>query len=284
MTLAGSMVNTINWADVQDAGHIPALTHEEAGTLARTELERFLAVVESLEGDDWQRQTECTEWDVRDMVAHEAGSYAGGASWREFFHQASAKPTEDQMKVDAMNARQVADRADASTDELITELREVAPKAIRRRQRLPWLLRKIPVPFGPPLGTAKIEYLTDLIYPRDTWMHRVDICRATGKRFVQTAEHDGRMAALVVRELDDHLRDTLNGKSIIFELKGAAGGRYRIGDASEPAATITMDVIDFARLTSERITADQAQHEGLVEIAGDANVAARVLANTMVPY
>lgn len=284
MTLTGSIANTTYRTDVQHAAHIPALTHEEAGTLARTELERMLAVVESLEGDDWQQQTECTEWTVRDMVAHQAGCYASGASWREFFHQASAKPTEDQLPVDALNARQVSDRAGASPNEVIAELREVGPKAIRRRQRLPWLLRKIPIPFGPPLGTAKIEYLTDVIYSRDTWMHRVDICRATGKPFVQTAEHDGRMVALVVRELAEHLRDTLNGKSVIFELRGPAGGRYGIGDASEPTAIIAMGVIDFARLTSERITADEAQHEGVVEIAGDANVAAHVLTNTVVPY
>lgn len=284
MTLAGSIANTTYEADVQDAARIPALTHEEAGTLARTELERMVAVVETLEGDDWQQPTECTEWTVRDMVAHQAGSYAGGASWPEFFHQASARPSEDQMQVDAMNARQVADRAGASTEELIAELREVGPKAVRRRSRLPWLLRKIPVPFGPPLGTAKIEYLTDVIYPRDTWMHRADICRATGKSFVQTAEHDGRMVALVVRELADHLRGTLNGASVVFELRGAAGGRYRIGDASEPAATITMDVLNFSRLASERITTDEVQNAGLAEIAGDAHVASHVLANTVVPY
>ena len=96
----------------------------------------------------------------------------------------TAKAAPGQMMVDGMNERQLADRAGRTPDQLISELRAVGPKGIRTRQRLPWPLRKLPIPWGPPLGTTPVDYLTDLIYTRDTWMHRADICRAAGMRMV----------------------------------------------------------------------------------------------------
>ena len=56
-------------------------------------------------------------------------------------------------------------------------------------------------------------------------MHRADISRATGRAFLQTAEHDGRVIALVVRDLARTLKDTLRGRTVVFDLSGAAGGR-----------------------------------------------------------
>jgi len=270
--------------DILDAEEISALAHDEAGIIAREELNRFLAVVESLSGDDWRQPTDCTDWTVRDILAHQAGSYAGSASWREFKRHMSIKPKPDQMQVDAINACQLADRAGHSPADLISELRRVGPKAINVRQRLPWLLRKLPIPFGPPLGTAAVEYLTDLIFTRDTWMHRVDICRATGRPFTQTAEHDGRIVALVLRELVKKLQPHLRGQSVIFDLTGPAGGRFRIGSLAEPSAILKMDVLEFNRLASERISAEEARTQKLVTISGDHSFATQLLSHTVVPY
>ncbi|MCA9971653.1 MAG: maleylpyruvate isomerase family mycothiol-dependent enzyme [Anaerolineales bacterium] len=267
-----------------DAARIPALGHAEAGGLAREELRRFLALVETLHADAWQQPTDCTEWTVRDILAHQAGSYAGFTSWAEFRRQLSARPAPGQMQVDALNARQLADRAASSPAELIAELREVGPKAIRTRQRLPWLLRKLRLPMGPPLGTCAVEYLTDLIYPRDTWAHRLDICRAAQRPFHQTPEHDGRLLALVLRDLARKLDGRLRGQSVIFHLTGPAGGRYRIGHTAEPSAVIKMDALEFSRLASKRLTAREALAQGLATVSGDAAFAAEVLAETAVPY
>ena len=270
--------------DTFDTAQIPTLAHSEAGVMAREELNRFLAQVESLSGDDWQQPTDCTEWSVRDMLAHQAGAYAGFSSWSEFKHQMTAKAAPGQMMVDAMNARQLADRAGCTPSELINELRSVGPRAIRTRQRLPLPLRKLPVPFGPPLGTVPVEYLTDLIYTRDTWMHRADIARATGKSFMQTADHDGRVVALVVRDLARTLQDALRGRSLVLDLSGAAGGRYHIGTMAEPTAILKMDVVEFNRLASGRISPEAVQSLGLVAVSGDRSFADQVLAETSVPY
>ena len=46
-----------------------------------------------------------------------------------------------------------------------------------------------------PLG-----YLIDTIYTRDVWMHRVDVCGATGHSLVFDADHDGRIVAAIVSD------------------------------------------------------------------------------------
>lgn len=270
--------------DLMDASTIPALVHDEAGIMAREELRRFLDLVETLSGDDWDQPTDCTAWSVRDILAHQAGAYAGFTSWSEFKRQVTARPAAGQMQVDALNQRQLADRTGCTPLELIGELRAVGPKAIRTRQRLPWPLRKLTVPLGPPLGTIPVEYLTDLIYTRDTWMHRADIARATGRTLIQTAEHDGRVTALVVRDLARGLKHILRGRTVVLDLAGAAGGRYRIGTMAEPTVIVKMDVVDFHRLASGRLTAQAAKDQGRAAFSGDRGFGDQVLAATSVPY
>ena len=285
MAQAHSLTATIEMRDdLIDASTIPALAHDEAGVMAREELQRFLALVETLSGDDWEQPTDCTEWNVRDILAHQAGAYAGFTSWSEFRRQITARPTAGQMQVDALNKRQLADRAGRTPVDLIGELRTVGPKAIRTRQRLPWPLRKLTIPLGPPLGTIPIPYLTDLIYTRDTWMHRADISRATGRAFMQTTEHDGRVIALVVRDLARTLKDTLRGRTVVFDLSGAAGGRYRIGAMAEPTVIVKMDVVDFNRLASRRLTPQAAKDQGRVILSGDRSFGDQGGAGTSVPY
>jgi uncharacterized protein (TIGR03083 family) len=244
----------------QEARNIPKLTHREAGQLATVELERTLSVLESLSGDDWQQQTACTLWNVRQLTAHLSGACASHASWSEFKRVYVQNPyiKEADVAIDGINRREVEDRADAPPAALIEELREAGPKAIRNRQRVPWPVRVIPIPFGPPLGTASIGYLTDLIYGRDMWMHRLDICRATGREMALTADHDGRIVALVMRDLGRKLHSQLGERTIRVELTGLAGGIFDFGSGSEPTATIRMDALDFTWLTSERMTVDEA--------------------------
>jgi uncharacterized protein (TIGR03083 family) len=268
----------------QDAIAIPALNHTEAGTLARQEFEHLLGVVEMLDGDDWTQPTYCTAWNVRDMVAHLAGACASFASWDEFKHQMIHNPyaKTEAMQVDGINRLQIEDRAEMSTEELIAELREVGPKAIHTRQRLPWLLRKLVVPMGPPLGTTSVDYLTDVIYTRDWWMHRYDLCAATGQTMVLSDAHDGRMIALIVRDLARKLRKQLDGRTLDLVLTGVGGASYRFGHNNTPDATIEMDIITFGLLTSERISAEDARMR--TTITGDHTAANWFFQNAAVPF
>lgn len=275
-------------AAIQEAAEVPALTHREAGRLASVELERFLALVESLGEDDWSKPTACTLWNVKQMVAHAAGACAGWAGWREFKRQYSPLAHRPYRKagmsqLDTINHIQVTDRAGASPAAIIAELRRVGPRAIATRQKLPGPLRAIRVPL-PVLGFVRIDYLTDLIYPRDMWMHRLDLCWATNREMVQTPEHDGRIVALVMRDLAASLRSKLGEASVVYTLTGTAGGSWRLGSKSRSTAGIQMDVLDFNGLASGRITAREAQAGSIVQLTGDTALALKALENTSVPY
>jgi uncharacterized protein (TIGR03083 family) len=291
---------------IQNVADIPPLSHEEAGPLARVELERFITLLETLSADDWLKPTYCTLWNVSQMVSHQAGAYAGSASWAEFRRQwgPPPQPKPGQMTVDAVNDIQIADRAKAAPAELIAELRRMGPKAIATRQRIPaairglrfdfgsflygWrpldMMRALRWPYGPTFvsfshskqamqGRMRLDYITDLIYTRDTWIHRIDICLATGREMVLTDDHDGRLMALVMRDLAEQLKDVLAGKAIVYDIPGPGGGCWKIGSAFTPAATICMDLLYFNVLASARMTPDEARAQGLVSISGNTEVA-----------
>lgn len=268
----------------QHAHTIPKLTHDEAGQLATTELTRVLTLVESLSGDDWTQPTDCTEWTVRDMVAHLAGSCAASASWAEFFRQVVRNPyvRSAAAPVDGINRRQIEDRVGRTPAEIVAELRDVGPRAVQSRQRLPWFVRHMRVPFGPPLGVAPVSYLMDNIYTRDQWMHRADICRATGRSMHLTPDHDARVVALVLRDLEQQLRRMPGRATVDLTLTGTVDLHYRFGDNPEADSAIGMDLVEFNRLASGRITPDEAA--ALAAISGDPARARWFLENSSVPF
>ena len=113
-------------------------------------------------------------------------------------------------------------------------------------------------------------------------MHRLDICKATGREMVQTPRHDGRITALVVRDLARKLRPKLGGQAVVYELIGSAGGNFHLGGNASPGARITMDVLDFHLIASGRLPAHE--HSSYAEVRSDEHIARLVLDNTQVPY
>ncbi|MDX1440814.1 MAG: maleylpyruvate isomerase N-terminal domain-containing protein, partial [Rubricoccaceae bacterium] len=96
---------TSDYQCIQNALDIPNLGHDEAGTLATVEAIRLLALTESLTDDDWRQPTDCTEWTVREIVAHLAGGVASQASWAEFKRQNVSNPymKEAALNIDGVN-------------------------------------------------------------------------------------------------------------------------------------------------------------------------------------
>ena len=275
-------------AIARDAARIPALRHDEAAPLAAAELGRFLALLDTLDAEDWAKPTACPRWDVRQVVAHVTGAAAGYASWAEFRHQWSPRAQRPYRRaglpmLDALNQVQVDDRARATPAALIAELRAAGPRAIATRRRLPAPVRAIRLPL-PLIGVARVDYLTDLIYPRDMWMHRLDVCRATGRAMAQDAAHDGRIVALVVRDLARDLARQRGAATVVYALTGPAGGTWRVGRDPRPAATIRMDTLAFNLLASGRLTVAEARALPTTDVAGDEAAAARALARTAVVY
>jgi uncharacterized protein (TIGR03083 family) len=270
---------------VQASAILP-LSHREAMGMATRELERFLALVTALSAEEWEHPTACPRWNVRQMLAHVTGAAASYARWSEFTRQNSFKVQRPYRVaglsfLDSLNQIQVDDRASATPAALIDELHTVGPRALATRARLPVLLRELRLPL-PALGFVPIGYLTDLIYTRDMWMHRLDLCRATGREMVMSPEHDGRIVSLIMRDLAKKLAAPLRKTSIVYHLSGRVGGTWQLGAQVSPAATIQLDVLDFNRLASGRLTPEEAW--SCVEIEGDTALAREVLKHTNVPY
>lgn len=263
-----------------EAIRVPYVTADEAYALLRTELERLLALGEALAPADWAAATACTEWTVRDILAHQAGSYASGTSYREMVRQYLAKPTEDQLREDAVNALQLAERADTSPAQLIAEIRRLGPIAIRKWAYQFRLFKLISVPHPVP-GRLSMRHLMWVVHSRDTWMHRLDICRATGRMFNQTMGHDDRIVALVMRDAAKKVAQKLGARAVVFDLAGLAGGLWKIG-TGQATASIQMDALDFNVYASGRYT--YAEGRARSNMSGDVELAELALKNTQVLY
>lgn len=223
-----------------------AMTYGDWMAAAEDEYRRLDRLLRSLSDEDWSRRTDCTEWDVRAMVAHLVGAAASNASVRELVRQARAarRVDRDGDFVDKVNEVQVRERADRTPEQLVADLADVAPRAVRGRRRVPRPLRAVPVPFGPPLGTRPLGYVLGCIYTRDAWMHRVDISRVTGGDLEVTADHDGWIVADVVAEWAER-----HGAPYRLHLTGPAGGTWERGTGGEE---LRLDAVEMMRVVSGR--------------------------------
>jgi uncharacterized protein (TIGR03083 family) len=236
---------------------IPPLSRAEAMALAGAEYDRFLDLLRSLRPDEWLRPTECEAWDVRAMATHLLAEAESHSSLREMAHQLRAyRKAKSGPMIDAMNALQVRDRADVTPNEIVARFEHAVPRSVRARRRMPGLVRRVRLKVDPPFEKERwpLSYLMDVIYTRDTWMHRGDISRATGRDIALSTDHDGRIVADIVAEWARR-----HGQPFTLELTGPAGGTFVAGDGGEH---IELDAVEFCRIVSGR-----AQGTGLLTTA-----------------
>jgi uncharacterized protein (TIGR03083 family) len=294
--------------DTQDAQAIPPVTPDEAVTMASVELDRFLALIASLTAQEWEAPTDCTLWNVRQVVAHVAGAltaYADehlllqrigpwlggpqggpGMTMALFIADVTGMPQarRDAYRdlglnpLDALNQYQVDEREHATPQELMEEIRAAGPAAIANRRSMPDSIRDIQLPVTGVM--APVHYLTDVIYPRDMWMHRMEIALATGRSIARTSDHEGRLTALVMRDLARRLARSLGNRTVVYHLAGPDGGRFRFGGGQEPDTVLSMDAVDFHLLASSR----RAPEALTVDISGDGELARQILGETTVGY
>jgi uncharacterized protein (TIGR03083 family) len=200
----------------------------------------------------------CTEWDVRQLVAHIAGQANLFSTPFEVARQTSAAKARrqpGQAGVDALTALQVAERQHLGAEELRAELHRVGPRGARGRRRIPGFLRlrRLPDPevVNGVAETWSLGYVTDVILTRDPWMHRLDLARATSRDPVHTADHDGVIVADVVAEWARR-----HSRPYRLEPTGPAGGSWSCGTGG---AAIVMDAADFCRVISGRPGPDGRQ-------------------------
>lgn len=231
---------------------VAPISHREGMALARTEYERFTDVLRHLQPDDWSKQTVCTDWNVKQLVAHVVGFAESNASFRVFVggmisgRKRSAQKGYDHF-IHGMNEVQVEQREHLPPAQLVSRWNEIWPKALKGRKRFPPFMRPIPVDFGPPIGKQPMgSYLMDVVFTRDTWMHRIDICRAAGLDPVLTADHDGRLIEDMVAEWA-----RVHALSFTLHLEGPAGGTFVSGHGGEE---LTLDAVDWIWTLSGRAT------------------------------
>ena len=182
------------------------INRKEARRLAEDEFARFAELTASLTEEEWAMPTDCTRLGCpqdgpscarlgrRPRPRCTSSRTKCGGECR------SIKQIESHHWVDGMNELQIRERQHLSNAELVVQLKEVGPKAVKGRWGAPPPMRYVPVPFGPPVGWEPLKYLLDVGFTRDVWCHRIDICCATGRPMHLTAEHDGRLVADIVAE------------------------------------------------------------------------------------
>jgi uncharacterized protein (TIGR03083 family) len=228
---------------------IPAVGHDEAMHLAREENDRLLAVADQLSADDWSQPTDCPGWDVKSLLGHVLGMFELQADSDERLRQVkTAAGIVEQtggVRLHAMTALQVKEHAHLTPVALLRDLHAASPRALAARSSTTDAQRAAPyAPQLPGENDWTIGYLFDLIFTRDPWIHRVDICRAIDRDVELTPGHDGRIVADVVSEWA-----TRHGQPFTLTLGGPAGDRFIAGSGG---ADIAVDAVEFCRILSGR--------------------------------
>jgi uncharacterized protein (TIGR03083 family) len=237
----------------------PALDRDVAMRLAATEYDRFLHVLRTMPADAWTRPSGCPGWDVRALASHLLGMAEMAATLREQIRQMRKAKKAGGVFIDALTGLQVAERADMTPLQIIDRFAKVAPKAARSRRRTPGFVRARTMPDAQPVGGKPdspyerwtFGYLIDVILTRDPWLHRTELCTASGLIMELTPTHDGILVADVANEWAGR-----HGQPCSLRLTGPAGGSWQWGQAG---AAIELDAVEFCR-----ILAGRAQGEGLL--------------------
>lgn len=234
-----------------DVADLAPLARPNSVTLAATESARMVAMLRALEPHQWSRPTDCPAWDVRAMAGHVLGMIDTFSSLPRFARTmiAGGRAAGDGLFIDGLTAVQVRDNAALRVTELLDRMEAGGPRQARwrgSRRLMRAIPLKQPLHPGEAAETWHLGFLFDTILTRDTWMHRVDVARATGRPLELTADHDGRIVADVVAEWARR-----HHRSFRLHLTGDAGGRYTHAAGGDPE-DLTLDAVEFCRIVSRR--------------------------------
>lgn len=233
----------------------PITRRTDAREVASLAYRQLFALLDSLDPQDWDAETECPGWTVADMVGHLIGAARSNASLRELTRQQvwglRHRQEYGDNPLDACNALQVAEHADLTSAERMGVLTELAPKAVAGRLRWSSALRPVSVPLAASGSTAtgmpsriNLACLNEVIYTRDVWLHTIDISRATGRGPDLAAPVNARLVADVVAEWAGR-----HGQPFELHLAGPAGGTFVAGDGGQ---RLSLETVDFVRTLSGR--------------------------------
>ena len=253
------------------AADISPLSTQEAEDMSNSMNSALIDLLKQLDASEWDAPTDCERWAVRDHVAHQIGWNEAFMSTKELLHQVTSavgRIKEIGNLIDAQNQVQVDERRHLEPQRAIACLEETFPRAAAKRKRITSVVGRLPVYSGYLGGWMNLNYLAAAIFPRDIYMHRVDIAQATGREVtIGPAER---------RLIDDIVRDWYGRTKapVRLELTGPAARTY-VSD-EPPQATLRIDAVQFTRVLFGRA------NKSSIEIEGDRATAERAL-NTFFP-
>jgi len=231
------------------AARLPQTDPDHAAGIGQAEGRAMLALLRALSDGDWTRPTDCTEWDVRTLVAHLVAQCEDSIRLATLLRRelVGRRRYPAKTAVDAHMAVGVDDHRAASGPELVDRFALLWPRAVQARRRRPAALRGVKVNGGIP-GQPRwpVAYLLDAIYNRDLWMHRVDLARATGQPMV-IGDHDQQIVAQVIGDLARGWA----AAPVALELTGRAGSSWAVG-SGDPVAVVRADAVAYLRALSGR--------------------------------
>ncbi len=239
---------------------VAGLNGERARRAAAFQYAALGAELKQLDADEWQRQTECDRWDVHAVVAHLVGWMEALTSLKELRHQVRAgwgRRKELGNILDAVNEVQVDDRSKLDPAALIARYEEMYPRFLARRARMGKVGRAIPLYDPVVVGVTNLGFFANVIFTRDTFMHRIDVAVAVGKT-VELAQEDGWILADVVKDWSQ--RRKVDGT---IEIAGVGVFRAATGSRCE----ISGSGADLCRVLSGRADPGELSLQGDVDAA-----------------
>jgi uncharacterized protein (TIGR03083 family) len=254
-----------------ETGAVRRLTPTEERAIGEAQNAALLRELRVLSPEEWDAPTDCDGWRVRDVVAHLLGWAEFFTSSAEFRHQLKAfAPVKKDFPTttDEQNELQVRDRRALSPRDLLAALERALPRFLSFRLRAGRVARVVPFYAGI-IGPSTVGFLMISIFSRDTFMHRIDIARATARE-LELGEWDRRLVADVARHWGRRTK-----ADVRLLLSGDAGGDFVLGAGSR--ARVSGDALEFCRILTGR--ADP----GVMQVEGDRAAVTRWL-STRVPF
>lgn len=249
----------------------------------RTALQGCYSNVEALCADlsdaEWQAQSLCPDWNVRDVVNHVTSIEAVMAGWL---------PEDDKTPPPFERAAEFLSETDGGKPAFVDKVRAVYDR--RRRDLAALSSADLERPSWMPVGPGTYgRFLAIRVF--DFWVHERDITTPLGRKTDDTgiaadialAEVEGSIGYIVGKKVG-----MPDGKSITFRLTGpivrdisvAVDGRARqVENLENPDVTLVTDSTTFIQLACGRIDPQIPIDSGAVTWQGDDGLGERAARN-----
>lgn len=239
-----------------------------------------------LGADDWGLPTDCPGWTVKDQLAHIC-SIESRALGRPQPSDGPKKAAHVRNELGELNEGDLEARRSMTPEELLDEYRDVTGE--RGKLLASWTDKEWTEEGQGVLGKAPRDQIIRIRIV-DVFTHEQDIRAATGR----PGHLNGGVARLVYEQMAGALgfvlvkrAQAVEGQTIVFEV-GSPGETFAYGVnggrgtkleqiPADPTARVSMDGETFLRLGAGRVTPDDAEEGGRLRIAGDRDLAVRVL-------